>query len=195
MLQRNLYPSGRSFRDIRERTAGSSGPCVFISYRSSDRRIALELAAAFDAAGLDYYIDVADAGLQAASASGDSEAVVKAIEEGIRRSTHLIGIVTEATKESWWVPFEIGSSRAAATAAGVEPTERTAYLVDRSVTVLPDYMKVSALLGLPADLSAWISKVVPFGAWWDSQRARSAGAAPTPSALPAARSPLRFYRR
>lgn len=195
MLKRNLYPQGRPILDVGVRMAPSTAPCVFISYRSSDRDVALKLAATFDDAGLDYYIDVADAGLQAASAAGDSMAVVKAIEEGVRRSTHLIGIVTEETKESWWVPFEIGTSRAAAIAAGVEPSGRAAYLVDSWVTELPDYMRVSTLLPMTADLTAWISRTRTVGGWLESGRASTVGAVPVSSALPASRSPLRFYRR
>ena len=47
-------------------------------------------------------------------------------------------------------------------------------LEDRSVTVLPDYMKVSALLALPTDLSEWILKVVPLGEWLNTGRTPTA---------------------
>jgi hypothetical protein len=189
MATRNLYGSGG-------RRMGSAGaPCVFISYRSSDRIIAVAVAAAFDSAGLEYYLDVADAGLQAASVSGASDAVVKCIEHGLRRSTHLIGIVTETTRDSWWVPFEIGASRALASASGVtEPDHRIAYLVDPNVTGLPDYMKVSDLISSQSDLAAWISRLIPPRDVFEERQIRTASAR-APGALPATRAPLRFYRR
>ncbi|MBK7761609.1 MAG: toll/interleukin-1 receptor domain-containing protein [Deltaproteobacteria bacterium] len=195
MASRNLYPHGRSMRDLRERTASTAQPCIFISHRSVDKRIAVAVAAAFDQAGLDYYLDTADHGLQAAAADGNADAIVKAIEEGIRKSTHLLGIVTTSTQGSWWVPFEIGSSRAVAASAGVsDPGRRTAYLVDPDVTDLPAYMKVSSVLTVQSELAAWIAGLLPRTVSLDESRIRtaSAGAARLQSVLPSTRYPIRY---
>jgi hypothetical protein len=162
---RNLYlTGGRSMR-------AGSGICVFLSHRSADKHIAYALASAFDVCGIDYYLDANDDYLQAAAAEGDADRVVQAIERGIANSTHLLGIITPATRGSWWVPFEIGFSRATEHALnarwrnGDRPYDRTAYLVEPSVQDLPEFIKISTVISDQTALQRWLRVLLPgFGA-------------------------------
>ncbi len=160
-MSRNLFNiGGRSMRS-------GSGTCVFLSHRSSDKDIAYRVALAFDYCGVDYYLDAADDQLQAATAAGDAARVVGAIERGIERSTHLLGIITPKTRGSWWVPYEIGYSRATEKSSGASllpadgPYQRTAYLVLPGVTDLPEYIQISTILPDQTSLLQWIGRLYP----------------------------------
>jgi hypothetical protein len=65
-------------------------------------------------ASLDHRV-VEDHDLQRAAALGllGQEGVVHAIERGVRHTAALLGQVSSRTAGSWWVPYEIGFSRAA----------------------------------------------------------------------------------
>lgn len=60
--------------------------------------------------GYNIYLDLYDETLQAADQNNDIETIVKSIQDGLKYSTHLLCVVTEKSKESWWIPYKIGYS-------------------------------------------------------------------------------------
>lgn len=77
---------------------------VFISYRHKDRETAVNIAREFDANDIKYYLDVTD------DESKETEDITKVITQNMRKSTHLLAIISPNTVGSWWVPFEIGQA-------------------------------------------------------------------------------------
>lgn len=79
---------------------------VFISHKSEDMELADECANILKEKGFDIYLDKYDPYIN------ESQDRAKRIEAKIELSTDLLVIITENTKSSWWVPFEIGLSTA-----------------------------------------------------------------------------------
>lgn len=198
MAGKNRYPRRRSPDQLLEKRASVSHPsetCVFLSHRSADKPIARRIAAILAELGVDYYLDEDDVELQLAQKVGDDEAIVRCIEDGLAHSTHLLGLITPSTKGSWWVPFEIGAARAHAFCAhGEESGGRLAYIVDRAVTDLPPYMKVSTLLPADPDFEEWLQGLNLSTFLMGEGLIKRASAGRLPSTLAPQRRQLRFVR-
>jgi hypothetical protein len=126
----------------------SAGKCIFISHSSLDKPFARLVAAAIGSMGVDVYFDEADICIR--SRPGDA-GLVGCIQTGIDNSTHLLGLITRNTKESWWVPFEIGGA--------MGQRKDCAHLIARDVTSAPAYIKVSQILADQDDLANWVAKI------------------------------------
>lgn len=124
--------------------------CVFISHSSKDKPMARAVAASLLDMGVNIYFDERDLLLQAASGIGNDAAIAKCIEDGLDRSTHLLGLITSNTFQSWWVPYEIGGATGRSRTCG--------HLVSSDVNRLPSYVKVAPLLLDIDDLAAWVAK-------------------------------------
>ena len=121
---------------------------VFVSHSRLDKEKAREVAHALQASKVDYYFDENDAELQLADEQGDHLKVVQCIENGLSVCTHLLGIITENTKDSWWVPYEIGSATGRA--------QDCAHLIDEEVTKLPSYIQAARILANREEMRAWL---------------------------------------
>ncbi|WP_308723947.1 toll/interleukin-1 receptor domain-containing protein [Metapseudomonas otitidis] len=77
---------------------------VFISYRHSDRDVALAINEKFRIKGIKTYIDVLDA------ESSSTDDITAVITDRIASCSHLLAVVSQDTAKSWWVPFEIGEA-------------------------------------------------------------------------------------
>ena len=77
---------------------------VFISYRHLDREKAREIARKFDENRISYYFDMID------DESKSTDDITTVITKNIKKSTHLLAIISPNTNGSWWVPFEIGEA-------------------------------------------------------------------------------------
>ena len=128
---------------------------MFISHSRKDKPAARTLVGFIMDFGLDVHFDEFDEALQLADEVGDDGKVVSCIEDGILNSSLLLGLITENTKDSWWVPYEIGS----ATGHG----KVHAHLVASSVTHLPSYIKASTILPSIADLGDWLPSQAKVG--------------------------------
>ncbi len=115
--------------------------------------MARAVAAALLEMGVDIYFDERDAKLQAATAAEDDAAIVKCINDGLDKSTHLLGLLTEKTFKSWWVPYEIGGANGRERKCG--------HLISGKVTELPSYVSVAPILQDIDDLAGWLSKTIP----------------------------------
>jgi len=101
---------------------------VFISHRSADNAIALEVYNR-----LVYYHRITCYLDDLDKEAGNSKNITKHILNRLNSCTHLIAIMTENTKGSWWVPFEIGVARRAP-----RVISSFTYLYDCD---LPEYLK------------------------------------------------------
>lgn len=78
---------------------------VFISHKNEDSALAVTIQRAFLKNGVTAYLDVLDS-----SITGDGRELTDHIKKNLNLCTDIIVVMTDATKESWWVPFEIGMS-------------------------------------------------------------------------------------
>lgn len=165
MAGRNLFESQRICKseDV-EGGRSSANNAVFISYSRPDKEKAQAMANFLAAMEIDYYLDAEDVDLQLAGGLNDHQKVVACIESGLETCTHLLGIITENTKHSWWVPYEIGS----ATGRG----RKHGLLLDKDVDELPSYIKAGKLLVDHDDLQDWLHDLL--GAHDSEQRLRAA---------------------
>jgi hypothetical protein len=62
--------------------------------------------------GVDIYLDAEDEELKAAVDAEDHRRITEYIEVGIRNSTDVLVFLSDRTKETWWVPYEIGFGKA-----------------------------------------------------------------------------------
>ena len=118
------------------RNDDEKGTCVFVSYRSADREQAVAIARYIKDSGIDVYIDVSDEGLQIATVEDNPQSVVNYIHNGLLQSTHILVLISDDTKESWWVPYEIGYGENAGKIIS------SMMLTDSEVESFPDYLKV-----------------------------------------------------
>ncbi len=129
-----------------------AAPRVFISHRQFDKPLAAAVVAVLDQIGLHYWFDRDDSDIAAAVELGmaGDQALVHAIERGIRHSTHLLGLLSADTRGSWWVPYEVGFSRSASIPV--------LYLVLDSIRAardLPEYVRLGANFWSVDELVHW----------------------------------------
>jgi len=77
---------------------------VFISYKHTDREVALAVNEHLYRNGIKTYIDVLDVESQT------TNQITSVITKNLLECSHLIAVVSEQTSSSWWVPFEIGEA-------------------------------------------------------------------------------------
>lgn len=83
--------------------------CVFISHKKEDEKAAIEVGRfLMQQVGLNIYLDILDCVLQEAVSLENDKKIVESIQKGISCSDALLCIVSDRTKLSWWVPYEIG---------------------------------------------------------------------------------------
>lgn len=76
---------------------------VFISHKSTDALLAMRVARRVKANGLDTYLDIIDDALLK-----DGPDLADELLKRLSECQQLIAVVSDATKDSWWVPWEIG---------------------------------------------------------------------------------------
>lgn len=144
---KNLY----SPRDLSP-DAVPDDPRVFISHRNVDKPAARAIAKLLTTLDVHVWLDEEDQDLQLAAAKGliGEQGVVHAIERGVRHSSNLLGFLSRNTVGSWWVPFEIGYSRASDKSASFVVSEEN----DQTVK-LPEYISGSPTFRSVDELARW----------------------------------------
>lgn len=116
---------------------------VFISHKNEDSVQALLLKRSFENNGASAYLDVLDDSL-----TGGGKALTDHIKSQLNSCTDIIVLMSDATKYSWWVPFEIGMS------AQVDmPT--ASFL--KSDVILPSYLSYWPRLKTVNDVTTYVS--------------------------------------
>lgn len=106
---------------------------------------------------MNIYFDEHDSSLGAAAASGDDRRIVECLENGIELATHLLGLLSNTTKDSWWVPFEIGSARRKGAHIG--------YTLFEGVDNLPSYLRIARLIASEKELKDWARELKSVVLW------------------------------
>lgn len=75
---------------------------VFISHRTQDDLIAQVVYDRLKRQGITCYLDHVDPN------ANSTNRITQVILEALEKSTHLLAVITDNTRLSWWVPFEIG---------------------------------------------------------------------------------------
>jgi hypothetical protein len=126
-------------------------PCVFISHKREDADMAQAVADTLVEMNVDVWLDLDELKLPPPKTAADHLELTEAIETGLQSSTHLLALITPRTRDSWWVPFEIGSCRAL--------RKGLAFLLHRDVPNLPSYMVVGDKLIDKDSLCLWAEKL------------------------------------
>lgn len=83
--------------------------CVFISYKKEDELAAIDIGKfLMEVVGVNIYLDILDESIKEATQTENDRLIVKSIKEGLECSTHLLCLISDNTRLSWWVPYEIG---------------------------------------------------------------------------------------
>ena len=114
---------------------------VFISHRSTDSLLAMNIYGCLTRKGIECYIDKLDPNISPDNAT-------KVILDNLGRCTHLIAVISASTAESWWVPFEIG--------VATEKENRIASYNSQSLS-LPQYLGMWPIMRSMDDLEKFAS--------------------------------------
>lgn len=126
--------------------------CIFISHKKEDKVMARQIANYIMECGVDVFFDENDPVLSNPETNNDPIKVTNAINKALDNSTHLICIISEKTKESWWVPYEIGfvSNKAPFT------SENIRIILIKDIEKLPDYLFLAKRIETTIELDSFL---------------------------------------
>ena len=78
---------------------------VFISHKKCDSAIAEQIAKELESKKIDVYLDTLD---NTTTSCRGSKELTEYLKSKISDSSDILVVMSDATKKSWWVPFEIG---------------------------------------------------------------------------------------
>ncbi len=78
---------------------------IFISHKKCDSKIALQIAKEFQSRNIDIYLDALD---ETINISQGSKELTNHLKSEIESSSDILVVMSDQTRLSWWVPFEIG---------------------------------------------------------------------------------------
>ena len=116
---------------------------VFISHKREDSILALAIQKEFAKYGVSSYLDILDS-----SISGGGKELTDHIKDSLNSCTDIIVVMSDATKTSWWVPFEVGMS--------AQVDMPTASFLSSEVA-LPSYLGYWPRLKTVSDISKYIA--------------------------------------
>src|SRR5437879_1756631 len=140
-----------------EKQAASDEPCIFLSHKDEDKEPVRAIGEYIKHKGINIYLDAEDAELRRAVDDEDDEEITQFIERGIRCSSDVMVFISEETKMSWWVPYEIGFGKNAGKALSC--------LKLKEVDQLPPFLRIVERLRNTQELDDYLLKVrqrVPF---------------------------------
>lgn len=115
---------------------------VFISHKNTDQYIARRVLDVLKSQGVDAYLDLLDNTIVY-----KGELLTKHIKSKINECTDILVVMSEETRYSWWVPFEIGM-------ATQKDLPTVSYL--QSGVELPDYLAYWPRLRNETDLLQYV---------------------------------------
>lgn len=115
---------------------------VFISHKQEDEIPANYVCHHLKKLGVDAYLDILEGELLF-----DGEELTKHIRKRLNDCTDILVIMSKNTKESWWVPFEIGM-------AAQKDFPIVSYLIND--VELPDYLSYWPVLRKTTDLMKYV---------------------------------------
>lgn len=140
-------------RALLERREGHN-PCVFISHKKEDEAAAESIGQyLMNAVDVDIYLDKYDATLRRAVSSDNEKQIVESIKEGLKSSTALPCIISDKTRWSWWVPYEVGI----ADISGYD----IASIKTKAIDDLPEFLKIRRTIYDTRELKAFAEELNP----------------------------------
>jgi hypothetical protein len=125
--------------------------CIFLSHISVDKAAAIRIGEYIMNAGFNIYLDINDEELQRAVERNDAIKITSSIEKGITNSSHVMCIVSNSTKNSWWVPYEIGY--------GKKSGKKLSTLALRDVVNLPSYLLITHTIEGVIGLNTYLNSI------------------------------------
>lgn len=116
---------------------------IFISHKQEDSDTANRLASELRSLGIPYYLDILDS-----TVTTSGKALTEHIKSNLNDCTDIIVIMSEATRFSQWVPFEVGMS--------AQNDMPTATFLKSNVS-LPEFLEYWARLKYPSDIAKYVS--------------------------------------
>lgn len=145
--------TNRALKDyIFENSVNNTRKCVFISHKSDDKEAAKQIANYLMINDIDVYLDIHDKGLQKATEEKDSKKIVEHIQKAIKYSTHILVLVSDRTKESWWVPYEVGYAKKSGNSIA-------SLLLKGYTDGFPDYLKIERIIKSAYDFSIYAKEI------------------------------------
>ena len=131
--------------------------CVFISHKKEDETAAIAIGTYLtDIVGINIYLDTKDCILKEAVSQDNDQRIVDSIKRGLNCSSHLLCLISDMTRLSWWVPYEIGYAE--------KQTSDIAVLKLKDVQDVPSYLKIKRTLYTKEDFLRYASHLGPYGA-------------------------------
>lgn len=126
-------------------------PCIFLSHKSDDKAAVQNIAEYIQVEKkIDVYFDINDAALQKAVKDDDHTLITKFIEVGIQSSTHLMTFISEKTKNSWWVPYEVGFAKR---------SNKNLSTLELKDAYAPPFLKITRILKNTKDLDEYLDEI------------------------------------
>lgn len=116
---------------------------IFISHKQEDSDTANRLASELSSLGIPYYLDILDS-----TVTTSGKALTEHIKSNLNDCTDIIVIMSEATRFSQWVPFEVGMS--------AQNDMPTATFLKSNVS-LPEFLEYWPRLKYPSDIAKYVS--------------------------------------
>ena len=130
--------------------------CVFISHKKEDEAAAIAIGTYLtDVVGVNIYLDTQDILLKEAVSTENDQKIVESIQTGLACSTHLLCLISDKTKLSWWVPYEIGFAD--------KQKIDIAALKLKDIDDIPSYIKIRKTLFNMEDFLRYISGLDRYG--------------------------------
>lgn len=131
----------------------SNEKCVFISHKKEDENVAKKIGDfLMKEVGVNIYLDTQDCELKEAVSENNDKKIVKSIKTGLECSTHLLCLISDKTRLSWWVPYEIGY------AEKKEIDIASLKLKTINEDDIPSFLKVKNVLYDRNDFNEYVSK-------------------------------------
>lgn len=118
---------------------------VFISHQEVNSKKALDISIHIKSQGIDTYLDVLDPYF-----GKNPVGLTNFIKNNIDSSTHLLIVLSEKTKLSWWVPFEIGI-------VTDQDKPIVNYFIEK--VEIPEYLQMWPYLQTTKDIDKYISMI------------------------------------
>lgn len=132
------------------------GNCVFISHKKEDEKAAIAISDYLnEVAGVNTYLDLDDIVLQEAVSLDNDRGIVDSINDGLSVSTHLLCLISEKTRLSWWVPYEIGIASS--------KKMPIASLKLKSIDDVPSFLKTETVLTNIPEFFNYSKTLEPYG--------------------------------
>lgn len=116
---------------------------IFISHKQEDALMANQMASELSTIHVDYYLDLLDP-----SVAQNGRELTNHIRKNLNNCTDIIVVMSEITRYSQWVPFEVGM------AAQLDMPTAT-FLKDN--VLLPDFLQYWPRLKKPADIRKYVT--------------------------------------